>query len=188
MTMKFLEQITIPYLRLHAKLKINKNVFDVFSILAEARTILICMPAKLEDFGVARIFLNDFKQSFPQAKIVLLMLEQYRNLLDVSKKYGTIFVALKDVNVFGLPKKELLQKISTSKYDIAIDLNHSFHLLSTYLCQKSGAVLRVCLENREREPFYNFSFRYSMDEQLDNKYRKLVKYLNANVVEPVANS
>ena len=188
MTIKFLENIITPFLKFSSQLKVKKDVINVFDVLVEARTILILMPAKLEDFGIARSYLTVIQNNFHNAKFVIVMRESYKTLIDEADHYGTIFVTDKDTNILGLPKKALLKKLSTFNYDIAIDLNHSFHLLSTFLCQKSGALLRVCLENSKREPFYNFSFRCRIGERLDNKYHNLFKYLNININEPIANS
>ena len=188
MKLALIEKLITPLLRINARLKIGKNAINFFDVIAEARSILIVMPTKLEDFGIARNYLAEIKGIFPNARILLILRDQYRNLLNNSNEYGTIFVTHRNINFLGMPKKELLQKVSAANYDIAIDLNHNFHLLSTYLVLKSGAVLRVCLGHREREPYYNFSFRYSVGEQLDVMYRKLFKYLNAYIKEPVTNS
>ncbi|UCE04597.1 MAG: hypothetical protein JSW07_13325, partial [bacterium] len=87
----------------------------------------------------------------------------------------------KNVNFFGLPKKELKQKILATKYDIVIDLNDDFHLPSTYLCLKSRASLKICFDHEKRGPFYNFYFRTKPNKSLDKKYRKLIQYLKNNV-------
>ena len=145
------------------------------------------MPTKLDDFGTALNYLPVVRDNFPKAKIDVLTLEIYRNLLRDNSFYGMIFVESKNVNIFGLPKRELVQRISASSYDIAIDMNDHFSLISTYICQKSGAMLRICLEESRRDPFCNVSFRSPKGENLDNKYRKLFKYLTANIRKTVAN-
>jgi ADP-heptose:LPS heptosyltransferase len=188
MEFKYLRKITISYLKFLAKFRIKPTVVNVFDTLAQARTILVLMPYELDDFAIALKNSDTAQDSFPEAKIVLVVRDSYKNLLNQSSKYGTIFVAPKDVNLLGLPKKNIISELMASNYDIAIDLNHSFHLLSTYLCQKSGASLRICLESREREPFYNFSIRSANEEKLDNKYRNLFKYLKTKVEEPLANN
>ena len=188
MANKYFENIALPIIKYRANLTNQKPVINIIDVIVKARTILTCMPAKLDDFGVARNYLMVLQKNFPGAKFIVIVQDSYKTLIDEKSKFGMIFVTEKDTNILGLPKRQLLQKLSASKYDIAIDLNHSFHLLSTYLCLKSGATLRVCMENKEREPFYNFSFRYPVGEQLENKYRKLFKYLNANVSEAVANT
>ena len=182
-TMKhnFLQSFIKPYLRFSAKFIIKNQVINFPDSIINARSVLVFMPEKLEEFGIARNFLAVLSKNFPNAKITLVMLEQYRNLVDKTRRYGTIFVTLSHKNVLGLPKKELIQKFTSTNFDSAIDLNQTFNLLTTYLCQKSGAKLRIGLEDKDREPFYNFSFRANTNERLDIKYRKMFKYLDATI-------
>jgi hypothetical protein len=165
-----MEKIIIPFLRMATKFRKSDRVVDVFSTLAEARAVLVFMPDKLEDFGIARKFIEKF------------MRESYRSLLNDEKKYGTIFVTDRDVNFWGIPKKELKIKIIATEYDIVIDLNDEFHLPSTYLCLKSRASLKICFDHEKREPFYNFYFRARENVSLNAKYKKLIQYLKNDVV------
>jgi len=172
-----MENFIISFLKITAKFRKNDRVVDVFGTLAEARSILVFMPDKLEDFGIARKFLTKLMDDFSNAKFQFVMRESYRSLLNGDRNFGTIFVSDRDVNFLGLPKKELKQKILATEYDIVIDLNDDFHLPTTFLCQKSRASLKICFDHDMREPFYNFSFRAQSDESLNNKYKKLVQYL-----------
>jgi len=187
MAIKFLEYIVTPIFQLSANIKIKERVIDIGDALLKARTILVLMPAKLNDFGIALNYLDVVHENFPKAKLVVITQEMYTNLVNDSSYYGTIFVSHRHINMLGLPKRELIQELMAFKYDIAIDLNHEFSLLSSYLCQKSGALLRICLEDSKREPFYNFSFRSLEGETLNNKYRNLFKYLNVNNITAATN-
>ncbi len=177
-----MEKIIIPFLTMTANFRKSDRVVDVCGTLAEARSILVCMPDDLEDFGVARKFIEKLMDDFSNARFQFVMREGYRNLLNGDKKYGTIFVSDRDVNFWGLPKKELVRKISAAEYDIVIDLNDDFHLPSTYLCLKSRALLKICFDHEKREPFYNFYFRARENTTLSTKYKKLIQYLNNDLV------
>ncbi len=173
-----MEKFTIPFLKITAKFRKSDHVVDVFGTLAEARSILVFMPDKLEDFGIARKFLKKLMDDFSNAKFQFVMRESYRSLLNGDHNFGTIFVSDRDVNFLGLPKRELKQKILATEYDIVIDLNNDFHLTTTFLCQKSRASLKICFDHDMREPFYNFYFRAQTNDSLNNKYKKLIQYLN----------
>lgn len=173
-----MEKLTIPFLKFTKRLRKRADIVDIFGTLSEARTILVCMPYNQNAFGVAKKFVSNITSDFPNASFQFIIRNDFQNMLNGLTKYGTIIVADKDINVFGLPKNELVQKVFSTSYDIVIDLNDDFHLLSTYLCQKSSASLKICLDNRDRELFYNFYFRTQLHEDLESKYRKLVQYLN----------
>lgn len=176
-----MEKIVISFLRKMAQLKKRDQVIDVFATLAEARSILVFMPDKLQDFGVARKFIENLMADFSNARFQFFMRESYRSLLNGDHKFGTIFVTDRDVNFWGLPKKQLRQKITATAYDIAIDLNDEFHLPSTYLCFKSRASLKICFDHEKREPFYNFYFRARETANLSSKYKKLIQYLKSDI-------
>jgi len=172
-----MEKMIIYLFKLAARFSQSNRVIDVFSTLTEARSILVLMPNRLGDFGFARKFVPHLIKNFPRAKLQFVLRKNFESLLDHKGDYGTIFVADKDVNYFGFPKKELRQRVLATHHDIVIDLNDDFHLLSTYLCQKSRASLKICFDNVDREPFYNFSFRNRVHKDLEEKYRKLIQYL-----------
>lgn len=176
-----MNKITIPYLKISAKLRKRNVIVDVIDTLMQARSILVFMPDNLEDFGVARKYITELMNDFSQAKFQFVMRQSYRSLLNGAQNYGTIFVANDHVNIFGLPKKELKQKILATEYDIVVDLNDEFHLPSTYLCLISKASLKICFDHENREPFYNFYYRTQPNESLDKKYQKLIQYLKNNV-------
>ena len=172
-----MEKFIIQFLKIAAKFRKSDHVVDVFGTLAEAQSILVFMPDKLEDFGIARKFLKNLTDDFSNAKFHFVMRESYRSLLDGDQNFGTIFVSDRDVNFMGLPKNVLKQKILATEYDIVIDLNDDFHLPTTVLCHKSRASLKICFDHDMREPFYNFYFRAQSNVSLNNKYKKLIQYL-----------
>ena len=172
-----MEKITTSLLKLSAKIKKSTGVVDFCSILASAKSVLIIMPDKLDHFGVARNFLTEFKNDFKDAEIVFLTRDNYHSLLDITQPHGIIFVTREDISQWGLPKKKLQSKILATKFDIVIDLNIDFHLLSTYLCQITHAPLKICLDDQDREPFYNFSFRINSQKNSSEKYQGLLKYI-----------
>jgi ADP-heptose:LPS heptosyltransferase len=176
-----MKNFVIAFLKLQANLVKRNRIVDVFGTFTDAQSILIFMPDILEDFGIARKFIRTLTDSFPTAKLHFVMRSSFKSLLDSNLDYGTIFVADRDENYMGLPKKDLKQRILATKFDIAIDLNNDFHLLSTYLCKISGAKLRICLDNRDREPFYNFYFRSQTHKNLEDKYKRFIQYLCACV-------
>jgi len=174
-----MKNIITSFLKISATLKRSNRVIDIVNTLASAKSVIIFMPDKLEHFGIALQFIKDIKNIFAKANLMFFTRKSYQNLLQANQQHGIIFVTSDDVNHLGLPKKKLQQKIVATKYDVAIDLNDDFHFLSTYLCQKSSASLKICLDNSDREPFYNFCFRTDVQKNLEEKYRRLMMFLGS---------
>ena len=173
-----MEKITATFLKFSAKMKKSTEIVDFASTLASAKSVLIIMPDNLEHFGVARNFIPEIKNNFSDAKLLFLTRENYHSLLEINQPHGIIFVTDDDTNQLGLPKKKLQNKILATNFDVVIDLNLDFHLLSTFLCQISNAQLNICLDDKNREPFYNLSFRMNTQKNLEEKYQSLLKYLS----------
>jgi len=174
-----MEKVATSFLKLSARIKKSQGVVDFASQVGSAKSLLIIMPDNADHFEVARNIISEIKNDFTNAKLVFLTRENYKTLLDVSLPHGTIFVSQEDINQLGLPKKNLQHRILATDFDIVIDLNFDFHLLSTFLCQISHAPVKICLDNQDREPFYNFSFRTTSQKNLEDKYKVLTKYLGA---------
>ena len=172
-----MEKIAVSFLKLSAKWEKPPQVIDFVSILTSAKSVLIIMPDNLEEFGTANNFISDIKSEFVNAKFFFLSRKNYQTLLDLDKTDGTIFVTADDINYFGLPKKKLRQKIMAAACDVIIDLNLGFHLLSTLLCYLSKAPMRICFDETNREPFYNFSYRANSERNVEEKYQGLIKYM-----------
>ncbi len=172
-----MKNLTKVYLKFTSRFYKTSDVVDFIESLASAKSILIFMPDKLEDFSVSLKFLKKFKHDFAYARIDLCLKDSYQNLINNHQQDGMIFVTKEDVNFLGLPKKNLQHKILATDYNIVIDLNQDFHPLSTYLTQKSNAVLKICLDDRDREPFYNLYFRSQLNIKSEEKYKRLFNYL-----------
>ncbi|MBC8182661.1 hypothetical protein H8E88_16295 [candidate division KSB1 bacterium] len=172
-----MEKIVTSFLKLSAKIKKSQGVVDFGSALASAKSLLLIMPDNPDHFGIARNYISEIKNDFAGAKFVFLTRENNKSLLDVNQPHGTIFVSSEDINRLGLPKKNLQLRILATDFDIVIDLNFDFHPLSTLLCKISHAPVKICLYNRDREPFYNFSFRTTSRKNLEEKYQVLTNYL-----------
>ncbi|HDP99531.1 MAG TPA: hypothetical protein ENN22_10175 [bacterium] len=170
-------KLTTSFLKISSKWQGKNRVVDFIDAFSSAKSILLLMPDNPEEFEIAHKFLKHIERDFFRARILYLIRDSYLQQLNEKQRHGTIFVAKDDINPFGLPKRKLKHKIMATHYDIVIDLNQNFHPLSTYLCRKTDAALKVCLENQEREPFYNFSVRTQIETALAEKYKKLLKYL-----------
>ncbi|MDZ7377066.1 MAG: hypothetical protein ONB13_10635 [candidate division KSB1 bacterium] len=181
-----MEKILIAFLKMTARYGKPQPVVDIFGTLSGAKSVIVIMPKKLDDFGIARRFMATMVKDFAPARLIFVMKPQYRSLLNGDQDYGIIFVSETDVNFWGLPKKEIVKKVVATACDIVIDLNNEFDLPSTYLCLKSRASLKICFDHEKREPFYNFYFRTPADLSLSSKYKKLLHYLkNRSTAETV---
>lgn len=173
-----MKKISQSILQLASRLHKQQSIIDFNTALASAKSVLIFMPENLDHFGTARKILKKFKKQLPEKKIVICTNQQAINIDKNSHIDGIIFVTSQDVNFLGFPRKKLTEKITTTDFDMILDLNQDFQPVSSYLSQKSTAPLKVCLYNQQKEPFYNFAFRTDVQTDLEEKYNHLIDFLS----------
>ncbi len=180
MSQKVFENLAEFYLKFKVKSKTSQPVVDIFTTLVKAHQIFICLPEKLEDFGIARNYIRDIRNNFNNARITFLFNYNYFNLMDRNDRENSSLILLKpeNINRFGLCNLQILEKIKKIKFEVAIDLNHEFNLMSAHLCYATNAPLRICLSNEKRDPFFNFQIQAGSNTLLDTQYRNLLKYIS----------
>ncbi|MDX1438309.1 MAG: hypothetical protein R3284_00250 [Rubricoccaceae bacterium] len=86
-------------------------------------------------------------------------------------------VTSKELDWWGLPKKDVAQEIWGHSPDVAIDFSHPFNIAAAYLCGASPAHFRIALHSEEAEPFYDFLL--SPQHDLGTAYDAAKAYLEA---------
>jgi len=180
MKKKYIQKIVIFFLKLRSSFTQKDNVVNIFDAFSSARSLLITMPHQAEEFVIAHKYVNSLKERYSRSDLTLIIPSVNKNLLNLQGNYGMIFVDNNNVNWLGLPKKGLTEKMNASTYDIAIDLNYRFNLLSTFLCQKSDAILRVCMQDSHRELFFNINISLPVNKSLDEKYQSFINYISSS--------
>lgn len=180
MSQKVLENLAEFYLKLKARSKASQPVVDIFTTMVKAHQIFICLPEKLEDFGIARNYIREIRNNFNEARITFLFNYNYFNLMDRNDRENSNLILLKpeNINRFGLCTQPILEKVKKNKFEVAIDLNFEFNLMSAHLCYFTNAPLRICLSNEKRDPFFNFQIQAGTNTILDTQYRNLLKYIS----------
>ena len=175
------QKFTLGLMTLGKRFKPQNNVIDVFGGLNRAKNVLICMPNDSEAFNHAVNILDDLLDLFENAQCLILISGSAKTL-DTPPSSGKILtISQADLNTLGVPFKGTLQKIFSVPFDIVIDLNKKFDFVSTYICHKSTASLKICFNDSTREDFYNFEIRLDPHLSLYSQYQKLIRYLQAGM-------
>jgi len=90
----------------------------------------------------------------------------------------TLTYSANDINAWFVPRRKLLQRITTNTFDVALDLNIGLSLPSAFLCKASNAPLRVSFAKRRGDQFYNFQFQSKGTAGKAHTYRSFLKCLD----------
>jgi hypothetical protein len=141
--------------------RLNRLVFkpDAFSFgrkIEDSQSVLICMPADIDRFAMARDLLSSFVQIFEGRKIfVLLPFLEARGYLSDSPQYRVISAIREDLNVLSLPGKRFIQRLKRYKFDVSLDLDIGDGFFNRYLCLKCKIPLRIGPKRKNTFPLYN---------------------------------
>ena len=159
-------RVVLKFLRLWLKMKHEGRVIHVNKILDSAESIMVCFPDAFEEGVGAHKVLPYIRERFQSGKVTVFVsrinLEKVRKSPHIDN-----FISLsdKDFNIISLPSRDLVNRVKWMGFDVAIDLNQSFHLPTAHLCYRSGAKLRIGLSRREGTPFFNFEIISMEDEK-----------------------
>lgn len=171
--------------------KLKEREHDFTNFFSNAHYALIILPSNYDAASTASKYLPLLREKL--AKMELTFIDPRGALRSFSGDffYDTISYNEIELNKFGIPKEELLRRISKNnkkKYDIAIDLNLEFDIASAYICRASYAPVRVGFAHRYADAFYNVILRFALQkEKLDIKqlerfratrYEQLTQCLN----------
>ncbi len=151
---------------------------DILSNLSNVRSVLLFLPENHEDFGLALNRLKETRKFFPRADFYGLVRANYASFVAGNRFKNLFVLSPQDLGLTGLPKRTFMNTISKFAYDLLIDFNNDFDIVSTYICSRVQAKVRVCLEHPGREPFYNLLIRAHSSESLDDKIDTMFKYLS----------
>jgi ADP-heptose:LPS heptosyltransferase len=90
----------------------------------------------------------------------------------------TLTYSVHDINKWFVPRRELLQRMQSNSFDVALDLNLNFSLTSAFLCKASNAPLRISFAKKNGDQFYNFQVKTKGNNGNKYSYRSFLKCLD----------
>jgi len=157
-------------------LALDKNI-------SELGSVLFLLPEAENHIRVVRIFLQSIHNAlgpYPAMKI------EYALSKGSCISYGTlvkeplIVYSSDDLNYWGLPKRNLLNKCSSLDINAAIDLNPDFNPIAITLMQAARAEVKIGYYSRKRERYYNILIDRKNTDFLERGNRYIIQLLGLN--------
>jgi ADP-heptose:LPS heptosyltransferase len=143
---------------LFARLRFRKSrdtVIRFTGSVSSAEQALVLLPFGSDAPAPAPEVFTTLRRRFARGNITLVGEERLAPLAAQIPDARFIRVKPEALTVFFLPRAALMEQLDGRRYDLAVDLNLDFLLPSAYICRKSGARVRVGIERRKAERFYN---------------------------------
>jgi hypothetical protein len=164
-----------------SRLFFKPEAFSFTQKVKESQSVLICMPANVDRFAMARDLLSTFVDIFQEKEVfVLLPFLEAEGYLSSSTRYGVISTQKGDLNVFSLPRKKFIQKLKDHQFDISLDLDLGNGFFNCYLCLKCKVPLRIGAKRKNAFPHYNIQLAITKDRLGSREiYEGLAKMLKS---------
>ncbi|NIN00999.1 MAG: hypothetical protein GTO24_23810 [candidate division Zixibacteria bacterium] len=160
-------------------LRFKPEAFSFKQKVKDSQSVLICMPADVDRFAMARDLLSAFVDIFEGRKIfVLLPFLHAKGYLSDSSKYRVICAQQEDLNVFFLPRRKFIEKLSAYQFGISLDLDLKDGFFNRYLCFKCKVPLRIGPKRKNAYPLYNIQLAV-FEDRLGSRevYEGMIKML-----------
>ncbi|MDZ7374909.1 MAG: hypothetical protein ONB23_13210 [candidate division KSB1 bacterium] len=138
--------------------------------------ILVCLPDVYEAFLLTWRTLLELRVD--RGRLAVVAPKAFLQAMGSPGGEKRVGYESKDVNVVGLAKKRLVQRVRELHPGVAIDLSGGVLPLTGHLCLRSGAAVRASLGDCPAPEVYNFFVRLSGAADHGQRIRVLLTYLS----------
>ena len=170
-------KVGLLYSRLHFRHK-HDRVMNFTDAITRSRRALVIFPESSLDGESASAFLRNLLRKFSSEKIMVVIRDDQLFTMASAPPMKTLTYSVRDVNKWYVPRRELLQRMENSNFDVALDLNLNLSLTSAFLCKASNAPLRISFAKKNGDQFYNFQVKTKGNNNNKYSYRSLLKCLD----------
>jgi len=173
----FRRRVGLSYSRLHFRNN-RDRMMNFTDILTRSRRALVIFPeSSLDGESVLTLFRYLLRKFSSEGIMVLIRNDQLFSMAS-TPPLKTLTYSANDINTWFVPRRKLLQRITTNTFDVALDLNIGLSLPSAFLCKASKAPLRVSFAKHGGDQFYNFQFKSKGAASNTHTYRSFLKCLD----------
>ena len=130
----------------------SSNSFKNF--IGKSFNYLIILPLNDTDFSNSFDVVKYFK--IHKKEVTLFLPEHKVNTISLTTNYKYISYDLDDINSFGLPSKNLTERLKERSFDVLVDLERENNLFITAVASLVQANFKVGFKKPEIENLYNF--------------------------------
>jgi len=170
-------RIGLNYARFHFR-KRRDPVVRFTEAVERARKALVLFPETVTDSESMQSVMKYLGRRFGAGSLMVIAREDLALPLKSNFNGKTITYKPQEINRWHVPRGELLRKMKSSTFDIALDLNVNLALPSAFICRESNAPLRVGFAKPSGDYFYNFVIQTRMTTNTPVAYKNLLKCLD----------
>jgi hypothetical protein len=156
----------------------HDRIMNFTDALTRSRRALVIVPETSLDSEAVSAFLRYLLRKFSSDGIMVLIRDDQLFAIASAPPLKTLTYSAHDINKWFVPRRELLQRMGSNKFDVAVDLNINLSLTGAFLCKASNAPLRISFVKKDGDQFYNFQVKTKGTNGSKYSYRGLLKCLD----------
>jgi len=146
------------------RLILKPQAFSFNRETSEAQNVLVCMPADIDRFAMARDLLSTFVSIFRGKKVfVLLPFLEAEGYLSGCPAYEVLCAKSGDLNILSLPRRDFVRRLKDLNFGISLDLDLEDGFFSCHLCARCGIPMRIGPRRKNAFPLYNIELEVLKD-------------------------
>ena len=170
-------QVGLLYSRMHFR-HTHDRIMNFTDVLTRSRRALVIVPETSVDSEAVSTFLRYLLRKFSSDGIMVMIRDDQLFAIASAPPLKTLTYSEQDINKWFVPRRELLRRMESNKFDVAVDLNIDLSLTGAFLCKASNAPLRVSFVKKDGDQFYNFQVKTKGNNGSKYSYRGLLKCLD----------
>jgi hypothetical protein len=170
-------KVGLLYTRLHFRHK-HDRVMNFTDALTRSRRALVIFPESSLDGESVSTFLRYLLRKFSSEGMIVMIRDDQLYAMASAPPLKTLTYSARDINKWFVPRRELVQRMESNTFDVALDLNTNLSLTCAYLCKASNAPLRISFVKKDGDQFYNFQVKTKGNTNNKYSYRSLLKCLD----------
>jgi hypothetical protein len=172
---RFAERLARAYHRLMMK---NQPI-NFLSSINDYRDCLVCLPANMEFILEAASKLPHIAEIFPNRMINVLLTSNIDvRSHDYIKRFTIIKPYSNDINVFYLPKRSFIDRVTAQGISVCIDLDFKPNFFNSSVCIMTKAPVRIGFAKGLGLPYYNLEIDVDNDKTpVKESYEQFIKVL-----------
>ena len=136
--------------------RFRNGPFNLSEIRKRPVRLLICLPSSPEEARKAVEIIPELVACLGAEAVFVAGVPRSVEYCDLTDERIRVVTLDQDARWwFGLPSPGIVGRLSEERLNLAVDLNQSTELLPAVLCLRTGAPIRLCLDDPQRGRVFN---------------------------------
>lgn len=169
--------IALKYYRIGERFKHKSEMISIFDQINNAQNICVLTPMDEQEIGFATDFIAQIPNLFSKAGGIVVTPSPSALPGLQSGKFETVVLDPQKSTFWGMPDKDVKNRLRLQPFDLVLDLSIGFNFYNTSLMWHCETPLRIGFNHPKRDKLYNFVIRLREEAKGPGVYKTLETYL-----------